>query len=127
MYTIDYIKELSDKMEAGEITPSVCLTSLNTLQRERLELKQRAEAILTERYIIEANKRKVANWSEERAEIVQMWRDTYPLTNEKLKENLKHTKAYQNGLISDVKLNALDIYAAPKFTDLLKQFEWLLQ
>jgi len=127
MYTIEYLKDLSDKLERGEISPTQCLNTLNTLQRERLELKERAEAILTERYIIEANKRKVANWSEERAEIVQMWRNTYPLTNEKLKENLKHTKAYQNGLISDIKLNALDIYAAPKFTDLLKQFEGLLQ
>jgi hypothetical protein len=127
MYKTKEIEDLSIRLEAGEISPSICLTLLNRINRERLELKERAEAILTEQYILEANKRKNANWDKNRAEILQMWRDTNPLTNEKLRENLKYTKAYEKGLITDEKLSKLNIHAAPQFTDLLKQFEQLLR
>jgi len=127
MYKTKEIEDLSVRLEAGEISPSICLTILNRINNERLKLKERAEAILTEQYILEANERKNANWDEDRAEILQMWRNTYPLTNAKLIENLKYTKAYEKGLITDEKLLKLNIHAAPQFTDLLKQFEELLK
>lgn len=127
MYKTKDIEDLSTKLEAGEISPSICLNTLSVMNRERLQLKERCEAMLTEQYILSANKRKAANWDENRAEILQMWRDTLPLTNEKLRENLKYTKAYEKGLITDEKLLKLDIHKAPRFTDLLKQFEELLR
>lgn len=127
MYTTKAIEDLSIRLEAGEISPSICLNTLSVINRERLQLKERAEAILTEQYVLMANKRKAANWDVDRAEILQMWRDTNPLTNEKLRENLKYTKAYEKGLLTDEKLLKLDIYKTPKFTDLLKQFEELLK
>jgi len=127
MYKTPYIKELSDRLEGGEISPDQCLKALNSLMYERLELKERAEAILTEQYILLANERKKANWSKERAEVLDAWRHTFPLTNEKLKEGIRFTKAYESGLISDEKLNELDIHKSVQFTDLLKQFEGLFK
>lgn len=127
MYKTKDIEDLSIRLEAGEISPSICLNTLSVINRERLQLKERCEAMLTEQYVLMANKRKAANWDADRAEILQMWRYTNPLTNEILRENLKYTKAYEKGLITDEKLSKLDIHAAPQFTDLLKQFEELLK
>jgi hypothetical protein len=114
MYTIDYIKDLSDKLEAGEISPSICLTLLNRINRERLELKERCDALNTLEYIEHAKKRseafdKAPKQNDAYLQLKDAWRNCRILTNKNVIEAIKYTQAFEDGLIDESKLDSLNI------------------
>ena len=114
MYKTKAINDLSIKLEAGEISPSDCLSILSTMNFERLSLKERCEGILMLQYVEKAKRRarefdKDPVRSDAFLQIKDAWRNSFPLTNQKVIENIKYTKAYESGLIDVDKLVSLDV------------------
>ena len=114
MYKTKEIEDLSIRLEAGEISPSVCLTLLNRINRERLELKERCEALQTLEYIEHAKKRsevfdKSPKQSDAYFQLKDAWRNCKILTNKNVIEAIKYTQAFEDGLIDENKLDTLNI------------------
>ena len=114
MYKTKEIEDLSIRLEAGEISPSVCLTLLNRINRERLELKERCDALNTLAYIEDAKIRSVAfdkapKQSDAYLQLKDAWRNCRILTNKNVIEAIKYTQAFEDGLIDESKLETLNI------------------
>lgn len=114
MYKTKEIEDLSIRLEAGEISPSVCLTLLNRINRERLELKERCEALQTLEYIEHAKKRSEAfnrspKQSDAYLQLKDAWRNCKILTNKNVIEAIRYTQAAEDGLIDMDKLRDLNI------------------
>jgi len=80
------IEDLSIRLEAGEISPSIFLTLLNRINRERLELKERCDALNTLEYIEQAKKRfenfdKAPKQNDAYLQLKDAWRNCRILTN----------------------------------------------
>lgn len=131
MYKISYIQQLSDKLEAGEISPSDCLARLSTLRDERQALKERCEAILQIERETRSRHRAVKYdldplRNDAMKEIHQAWQQAVPYTKANVIENIKYTKAYESGLIDESKLNNIGLNCGT-LTDLIKQFRGIIK
>lgn len=114
MYKTKEIEDLSIRLEAGEISPSICLTLLNRMNRERLELKERCEALNTLAYIEQAKTRskefdKAPKQNDAYLQLKDAWRNCRILTNKNVIEAIKYTQAFEDGLIDESKLELLNI------------------
>ena len=114
MYKTKEIEDLSIRLEAGEISPSICLTLLNRINRERLELKERCDALNTLAYIADAKIRSLAfdkapKQSDAYLQLKDAWRNCKILTNKNVIEAIKYTQAFEDGLIDESKLETLNI------------------
>jgi len=114
MYTIELIKDLSEKLERGEISPNQCLSTLTKLRNERQQLKERCEAMLMTEYKIQANSRTLmykANpeWFELRLKLISAWRDCRVSNTNNLKEQISYLADKDLAYIDPIKLEALDI------------------
>jgi len=114
MYKTREIEDLSIRLEAGEISPSICLTLLNRINRERLELKERCDALNTLAYIEQAKKRsenfdKAPKQSDTYLQLKDAWRNCRILTNKNVIEAIRYTQAAEDGLIDMDKLKDLNI------------------
>ena len=114
MYKTKEIEDLSIRLEAGEISPSICLTLLNRINREGLELKERCDALNTLAYIEDAKIRSLAfdkapKQSDAYLQLKDAWRNCKILTNKNVIEAIKYTQAFEDGLIDESKLETLNI------------------
>jgi hypothetical protein len=114
MYKTKEIEDLSAKLEASEISPSDCLSILTRINNERLQLKERCDALNTLAYIEKAKERsakfdKDPIRSDAFFQLKDVWNNTRVLTNTNVIEGIKFTKAYEDGLICDVLLAGLNI------------------
>jgi len=114
MYTIELIKDLSDKLERGEISPNQCLKTLTKLRNERQELKERCEAMLTAEYNKEANRRMEmykANpeYYELKSKLIDKLRCCRNYCNKDLKEQLSYLDEKDLAQLDPIKLANLNI------------------
>lgn len=117
MYKTKDIEDLSIRLEAGEISPSICLTLLNRINRERLELKERCDALNTLEYIEQAKKRfenfdKAPKQNDAYLQLKDAWRNCRIITNKNVIEAIRYTQAAEDGLIDMDKLKDLNIETA---------------
>lgn len=108
------MKDLSEKLEAGIISPSDCLKTLNELRHERILLKERCEAMqMLQRIEWAQERRKSFEKDPVRADaflqLKDAWRNCRTLTNQNVIEAIKYTKAYESGLLNEDTLSALNI------------------
>jgi len=114
MYTIELIKDLSEKLERGLITPNQCLSTLSTLMFERLDLKEKCESMLRVEREKHSSKRMEmykANpeWFELHLKLISAWRDCRVSNTKNLKEQISYLADKDLAYIDPVKLEALDI------------------
>ena len=131
MYKSKEIEELRYKLEGGELSPSECMSRLSVLNRERLDLKERCEALNTLAYIERAQQRaKRFDTDPVRSDaflqIKDAWNNARPLTNTRVKELIRYTSAYESGLIDLHKLEALDILT-PTFKEAMENLKNIIK
>ena len=87
---------------------------MNRINRERLELKERCDALNTLAYIEDAKIRSLAfdkapKQSDAYLQLKDAWRNCKILTNKNVIEAIKYTQAFEDGLIDESKLETLNI------------------
>lgn len=131
MYKHPIIIELSRRLEAGEISALDCLKELEQIRHERFVLKERCDAILQIEYEEKAKQRrntfdKDTIRNDALLQLTDAWRNSRPLTNEKVIENIRYTKAFEQGLIDEVKLNQINVHT-DTFTEVIRQFKAMVK
>lgn len=131
MYKTKEIEELSIKLEAGEISRSECLSILSRINFDRLQLRERCEALITLEYV-EAAKRRSKLFDKEPVktdaflQLKDAWNNARPLCNSKVIELIKFTKAYESGLIDKSKVESLNIEQPLTFSEAMQNLKSLV-
>ena len=130
-FTIPIFQELNDQLVGGVITPNDCLKVLNKIQFERLDLRDKCEALMLKSRLEQATKRTEmykANpeWFEMRGKLHQAWRDARPLTNKNVITEINYLKDEDLLNIDKVKLANLNLDGITDVTLIYKSLEELI-
>jgi hypothetical protein len=114
MYKNSHIRDLSDKLGRGEISPTQCLNILSTLMFERLALKETCEGMLTVEYNKESERRMEMyksnpEWYNLRLKLIDCWRESCSIGGENIQTQISYLKDSDLELIDKDKLVVLEL------------------